>query len=133
MVHEFRTGIRGETDIWKKLLSFNFFENNLESLTVQTPNVLRLSGFIGELLRDVINHLLTSKYPNWDERKLHEDEAIEFLRTYRNTHHGYLLYDDQRTRIFEHDGDIPNYLPNYSLDLWHIFLSDPKKFVDALK
>ena len=31
------------------------------------------------------------------------------------------------------DGDIPNYLPNYSLDLWHIFLSDPKKFIDVLK
>lgn len=133
LVHEFRTGVRGDVDIWNKLLSFNFFENNLESITNNTPSALRLSGFIGDHLRDIVNHLLTSKYSDWDKRKLHEDEAIEILRTYRNTHHGYLLYDDQRTTILQHDGDIPNYLPDYSLDLWHIFLADPKKFIKVLK
>lgn len=133
LVHEFRTGIRSEVDIWNKLLSFSFFNDNLEPITELVPSALHLPKTVGEFLQDVVNHLLTEQYSDWNERKLHENEAIDFLRTYRNTHHGYLLYQDQRTRILQHNGDIPNYLPDYSFDLWHIFLADPKKFVEVLK
>ena len=83
------------------------------------------------ILQHTIGHVLHSKYDDWSYIESREDEAIDLLRTYRNSNHGYLIRN--RNDFFEHTGDIPNYLPDYAIDLWHTFLADPKEFLEKLK
>ncbi len=122
---------RDETEIWRDLLSHSFFDNNFKNIAEKVPESLEVLPGMRDNLQRTIGHVLHSKYEDWSEIESHEEEAINFLRTYRNSHHGYLIRN--RSDFFKHTGDIPNHLPDYSLDLWHTFLADPKKFVEVLK
>ena len=124
---------KGDTIIWRELLSLTFFEENLKDLAKKTPRVLQILQGVRFNLKHTTRHVLHSKYDVRVNVKTHENEAIDFLRAYRNSHHGYFLTRNRSQRFLEHTGEIPNYLPDYALDLWHIFLADPQEFVNKLK
>ena len=47
-------------------------------------------------------------------------EAIDILRDYRNSYHGYyLLNQENMERLLQHSGEIPVDLPDLSIGLWH--------------
>ena len=52
-------------------------------------------------------------------------EAIDILRDYRNSYHGYyLLKRKSMERLLQHSGEIPDNLPDLAIGLWHYLLMD---------
>jgi hypothetical protein len=127
-------GTRGnEAQIWKDLLSASTFKKKLKKLTKKIPEPIGLGNFAQVLLTEMINDTLYTKYQGpVKPTKRHEEEALSYLRNYRNTNHGYLLDGPtRRTLLIDHSGDIPNYLPDLSYYFWHILIADPQALIDA--
>ncbi|WP_101476846.1 hypothetical protein [Candidatus Nitrosotalea bavarica] len=132
-VHDF-CSTKSETDIWKNLLSLTFFEHKLKPIVKKTPRSMQILQGMRFTLKHTVRHVLYSKHNTRINIKSHENEVAEYLRVYRNSHHGYLLNDKKkRIKFLDHTGEIPNYLPDLSLDLWHTFLANPQEFVDSFK
>jgi hypothetical protein len=123
---------RKETEIWKGLLSFSMFESKIEPLLEKIPKEIGLAEFARNLLGELVNDVLYTMHGNISDPRAHEGEALDYLRTYRNSYHGYLLNNpNERTSFLNHSGDIPNHLPDYSISLWHLLLADPNGLISA--
>lgn len=122
-----------EFDVWNRLLSYIEFGSRLKPILKNTPQYLELIPQSEYFLKDMIRFMLWSKYGKMVKPKSRLAEAMMYLRNYRNSLHGYLLNTEAKRESFlTHNGEIPNYLPDYSFVLWHALITDPEKFVDNL-
>jgi len=54
------------------------------------------------------------------ENKLVSGQKL--LRAYRNSRHGYALYEEEMKALIAHNGKIPDDLPDLGIALWHYLL-----------
>jgi len=104
---------RQEAELWKCFLAQSFWEDAVFPALQQIPvDAVRSELFrLSEQQLNAIDNL--------------GSEAIDILRDYRNSYHGYyLIKRESMERLLQHSGQIPDDLPDLAIGLWHHLLMD---------
>lgn len=128
LVKEFSNLRVKDGTIWMKLLAMTTYDEKIKKLLENIDNSVgsRFEEVGSALYEENITTVSLGR-----EKDLDEQEVSKLLRAYRNSHHGYFLWPDERKLILSHSGNISNALPDLSVILWHVFLQNPQEFFDS--
>jgi len=129
LVKEFSNPKINDVEIWKKLLTMSTYDGKIKR------HLEEIDKFVGSSFAKFASHLYQDNAISLslDHKSiLNEDEVGKLLRAYRNSHHGYFLWPDERKLILSHSGNISNALPDVGVILWHAFLQSPEEFFSLL-
>ena len=97
----------------KQLLSPNYFQETIKPVLDQIP--------ISPIRDEIIAHTETI-YKSIHEMGTKDFSGQELLWAYRNSRHGYTIYENDRKALIAHNGKIPDDLPDLGIALWHYLL-----------
>jgi hypothetical protein len=100
---------------FKELLTRSYFDNEIQPALVQIP-VRAIRDEVIAHTKDVYGLIEEMGMKNRNE------SGQDILRAYRNSRHGYALKPKERAMLINHNGKIPDNIPDLSIALWHYLL-----------
>lgn len=124
LINEFtigKTSQQEDAKMFSKLLTLEYFQSIIKPELEKIP--------VQAIRDEIIAHAKTiyksieamgTKIEIKGKNKLVSGQKL--LRAYRNSRHGYALYEEEMKALIAHNGKIPDDLPDLGIVLWHYLL-----------